>query len=174
MEEECPLCREPLSTGPHTKMTHPMNGVCTGFNIHVTCRVSYVHSHLTKGTNLVCTTCNLHLAPRTRANVPVNTTVLLCDLFLTTVGAVTAFNIVVIGGSIEDYLHFGVAIIYASMRHAPYLIRRNVGGTGKRKRGGTRLKPNEVAVITIRNPTEEILRKVERMTGNPRKIISLE
>jgi hypothetical protein len=182
-EEECPLCFEPLSNGPSTKFSHPINGVCDGFNIHVTCRVNYVHSHITEGTNLFCTRCNLDMDPPGPVSV-------LDDLIetplaqgiLTFIGTVATFNIVVTGGDIRDYLLFGVCTVYVCRRFAPFLVRRNVGGTRKnrkrRKRGGTKhlrnyvLKPNEVAVITIRNPTEDVIRKVESMTGNPRKIIS--
>jgi len=59
---DCPLCLEPLDSGPATKYNHPLNGTCTGFDIHATCLATYIHNHLTQHTNLVCTTCILDLS----------------------------------------------------------------------------------------------------------------
>ncbi len=210
MEEDCPLCLEPLSNGPHTKFPHPMNGVCDGFDCHVTCQVNYVHMHLTQRTNLVCTRCNLDLAPQGRQHAArvginvalarhvadqallleenrvlaeiraervmaqmVNAGIFVGDIFFSITGTFSTLDIVFTSGSISSYLLFGTAVVYTYMRHTPYLVQRNVrGGRTNRKKGGTRknkeryvLKPYEVAVITIRDPTESIIRKVERMTG---------
>ena len=208
---ECPLCLELLTTGPHTKLPHAMNGICDGFTAHTTCLIEYIHMHITQRANFVCTICNLNLAPQGRADAarlgiaaapaapvavaPVaaeaalppgyllfeRMVLLYTDLFFTFTGTHTFCNIVMTGGgSIAEYLHFGTAVIYASARSAPYLFRRNVrGGRTNRKRGGTRkdirtyvLKPNEVAVITIRNPKEHVIRKLEQHFGKPRKIIN--
>jgi hypothetical protein len=219
MAEECPLCLEPLSTGPDTKLLHPMNGVCDGFNSHVTCQVAYVHSHITQGTRLVCTRCNLNMAPqgeqhaarlgidvgaarreaeedaevegarrvleiwerRARQRV-VNDAIFLGDLFFAFTGGVSTLVIVTTGGGPIDYAYLGATVVYTYMRHTPYLVPRPVRGGKSRKRGkrgGTKnirnyvLKLNEVAVTTIRNPTEELIHKVERMTGKRCKTLIL-
>lgn len=215
--EDCPLCLEPLSTGPHTKLLHRMNGVCDGFNSHVTCQVAYVHSHITQGNNLVCTRCNLNMAPQGEQHAArlgidvgaarreadeeaevegarrvleiqarrarqrlVNDAIFIGDLFFAVSGGMSTLVIVTTGGGPIDYAYLGATVVYTYMRHTPYLVPRAVRGgkSRKRRRGGTKhlrnyvLKANEVAVTTIRNPTEELIRKVEEMTGKRRKIIS--
>lgn len=218
--EDCPLCLEPLRTGPYTKFPHPMNGVCDGFNSHVTCQVAYVHSHITQGNNLVCTRCNLNLVPQGEQHAArvgidvraarraaeeeaevegdrrmleiqarrarqrlVNDAIFLGDVFFSFVGGVSTLVIVNTGGSPIDYAYLGATVVYTYMRHTPYLVARPVRGGKSRKRrkgkrGGTKnlqnyvLKPNEVAVTTIRNPTEEVIDEVLRMTGKQIKRIS--
>jgi len=215
--EECPLCLEPLSTGPHTRLLHPMNGVCNGFNSHVTCQVAYVNSHITQGNNLVCTTCRFNMAPQGEQHAArlgidvgaarreadeeaevegarrvleiqarrarqrlVNDAIFLGDIFFAVSGGMSTLAIVTTGGGPIDYAYLGATVVYTYMRNTPYLVPRAVRGgkSRKRRRGGTKnlrnyvLKANEVAVTTIRNPTEELIRKVEEMTGKRRKIIS--
>jgi len=122
-------------------------------------------------------------APRERGGPFDHLPVRYIDLFYIMSGGYRLANIVMTGGRPRDYLYLGTAIIYAYMRNAPYLFRRNVRGGRRtnRKRGGTRkykdirnyvLKPNEVAVITIRDPKEHVLRKLEQHIGRPRKIIN--
>ena len=120
-------------------------------------------------------------APRERGGPFDHLPVRYIDIYYIVVGGRRLANIVMTGGSPRDYLYLGTALVYAYMRNAPYLFRRNVRG-GKRtnrKRGGTRkdirnyvLKPNEVAVITIRDPKESLLRKLEAHIGKPIKTIN--
>lgn len=203
-EEECIFCTEPLSNGPTTEFPHVMNGSCTGFTAHTTCMIQYVHMHITQHANLVCVRCNYNLAPqiappeeeqealgparaaiaavpRERGGPFDHLPVRYIDVFYITSGAYRLANIVMTGGRPRDYLYLGTALVYAYMRNAPYLYRRNVRGGRRtnRKRGGTRkdirnyvLKPNEVAVITIRDPKDSLLRKLEAHIGKPIKTIN--
>jgi hypothetical protein len=59
--EECRLCLDP--DGTTTRYEHPLNGTCTGFNIHASCLAYYIDNHLTQHTNLVCLRCKLDLSP---------------------------------------------------------------------------------------------------------------
>ena len=61
--EECGLCLGSLNEGPTTRYEHPINGNCTGFNLHASCLAYYIDNHLTKNTNLVCLRCKLDLSP---------------------------------------------------------------------------------------------------------------
>ena len=61
--EQCGLCLASLSEGPVTRYEHPINGNCTGFNLHASCLAFYIDNHLTKNTNLVCLRCKLDLSP---------------------------------------------------------------------------------------------------------------
>lgn len=91
------------------------------------------------------------------------------DLIHAVVGGHSLLQIIVTGGRLHHFIQFGVCTIYAYER-----MRR--GGT--RKKGGMRkkytarneLKPNELAIIEVTHPTQQILHKLERMIGNARKI----
>jgi hypothetical protein len=60
--EECRLCLDPLD-GTQTRYEHPLNGTCTGFNLHAACLADYIDKYLTQHTNLVCLRCKLDLSP---------------------------------------------------------------------------------------------------------------
>ena len=104
------------------------------------------------------------------------------DLFSIIVGGRHLVNIVLTGGRLVDYVGLGTISIYVYGRTAPYLFRRRrgFGGTRKnKKKGGTKkdpqnyvLKPNEVAVITIDDPTERTIHKLEAHFGKPIKTIN--
>ena len=212
---DCPLCLDPLAPGPVTKYEHPVNGTCTGFDIHSTCLADYVHNHLTQDTNLVCTTCRMDLAPfhvrdrRPRQDInfrpahwgPELTPAQIeerrlqlaqhraglqnqflrlptsyVDLIHAVVGGHSLLQIIVTGGRLHHFIQFGVCTIYAYERMGHYLRRR--GGT--RKKGGMRkkhtarngLKPNELAIIEVRDPTNQFINKVERMIGKKARFIN--
>ena len=208
---DCPLCLESLDSGIATKYEHPLNGTCTGFDIHATCLATYIHNHNTENTNLVCTICRMDLSPFHRVRRPAHwgpelTPLQIAerrvqlaerrvqlaqqriemeerarnpflqiptgyvDLIHAIVGGNSILQIVVTGGRLHHFIQFGVCTIYAYGRVEPYL-RRRLGGTRK---GGTRkhrtLKPNELAIIEVHNPTEQIINKLEREIGKARMI----
>jgi len=98
------------------------------------------------------------------------------DLIHAVVGGHSLLQIIVTGGRLHHFIQFGVCTIYAYERMEPYLRRR--GGT--RKKGGMRkkhtarngLKPNELAIIEVRDPTDQFINKVERMIGKKARFIN--
>jgi hypothetical protein len=64
--EICSFCHEPLSNGPTSEFQHPLNGNCTGYNIHTTCGIEYYHGHIVGDANFVCLRCTMPLGRESR------------------------------------------------------------------------------------------------------------
>lgn len=197
---ECRLCLDPLD-GTQTRYEHPLNGTCTGFNLHAACLAYYIDNHLTKHTNLVCLRCNLdlgtfhnhgtaerqrrigilqqreaqlvehvrvireRLARAERAELlerinPFRNLPLFTDIIHGVVAGKTFIRIVTNRPDYTDLATLGLCTIYAYTRAAPYLRRVVRGGTRKRGRKGG---ANQLVIIDVRHPTQELLHELEKL-----------
>ncbi len=193
--EECRLCLDPLD-GTQTRYEHPLNGTCTGFNLHAACLAYYIDNHLTNHTNLVCLRCNLglgtaeerqrrigilqereaqlvervrvareRLARAERAELlerinPFRNLPLFTDIIHGVVAGKTFIRIVTNRPDYTDLATLGLCTIYAYTRAAPYLRRVVRGGTRKRGRKGG---ANQLVIIDVRHPTQELLHELEKL-----------
>ena len=185
--EECRLCLDPLDRTT-TRYEHPMNGNCTGFDLHASCLAYYIDKHLTQHTNIVCLKCKLDLSPfftltplqmaqrrvemaehrvrvaRERLEManPFRHLPLFTDIIHGVIAGHAFIRIVTNRTDYADLAKLGLCTIYTYSRGAPYLRRVIRGGTRKRgRKGGAK----ELVIIHVRHPTQALLHKLEHDLG---------